>query len=51
LIFQYKGQQELRKIDFKKYPVFGFLFTQTHKENAAELEHILKSDLKEYVRC
>lgn len=40
---------ELRKIDYKKYPVFGFLFTETREENQQELNYILDSDLNEFV--
>jgi len=40
---------ELRKIDFKKYPVFGFLFAETRGENWQELDYILDSDLNEFV--
>ena len=40
---------ELRVIDYKKYPVFGFLFTETKEENFKELEYILNSDLTEFV--
>ena len=40
---------ELRKIDYQEYPVFGFLFTKTRKGNVAELERILRSDLKEFI--
>lgn len=40
---------ELRKIDYTEYPVFAFLFTETREENYAELERILKSDLKEFI--
>ena len=40
---------ELRKIDHKKYPVFGFLFTETREDNFIELENILHSDLTEFV--
>jgi hypothetical protein len=40
---------DLRKIDFRKYPVFGFLFAETRKANFEELEKILLSDLKEFV--
>lgn len=39
----------LRKIDYKEYPVFGFVFAETKIENIAELEKILKSDLREFV--
>ena len=42
---------ELRKVDYKKYPVFGFLFTETRDDNFAELSFILNSDLKEFLIC
>ncbi len=40
---------ELRKIDYKRYPVFGFLFTETEEDNFIELKTILDSDLKEFI--
>ncbi|OPL13523.1 MAG: ATP-grasp 4 superfamily protein [delta proteobacterium ML8_D] len=40
---------ELRKIDYKKYPVFGFLFAETREDNFIELKNILDSDLNEFV--
>ena len=40
---------ELRKVDFREYPVFGFLFTETKKKDFEELERILQSDLKEFI--
>ncbi|BDU50418.1 ATP-grasp domain-containing protein [Haliovirga abyssi] len=40
---------EIRKVDYNKYPLFGFIFTETRKDNYEELEWILKSDLKEFV--
>ena len=33
----------------KKYPVFGFLFIQTAKDNFSELKYILDSDLTEFI--
>jgi len=39
---------ELRKIDFKKYPVFGFMFVETRESNFAELKNILDSNLNEF---
>ncbi len=39
---------ELRKIDYRIYPVFGFLFTETREDNFIELENILNSDLNEF---
>lgn len=40
---------ELRKIDYKSYPVFGFLFTESCEENFAELKAILDSNLSEFI--
>lgn len=39
----------LRKLDIKKYPVFGFLFTETSSENENELNKILISNLNKYI--
>ena len=39
----------LRKIDYREYPVFGFLFAETRAENFVEIEAILKSDLTEFI--
>jgi hypothetical protein len=39
----------LRKLDYNKKPVFGFLFTETDLKNREELDYIIKSDLKEFV--
>jgi hypothetical protein len=49
LLSNFESPLELRKIDYKEYPVFGFLFTETKEENIFELERILKSDLKEFI--
>lgn len=49
LLSHFENPLELREIDFKLHPVFGFLFTETRKDNLEELERILKSDLTEYI--
>ncbi|MEZ4842390.1 MAG: ATP-grasp domain-containing protein [Flavobacteriaceae bacterium] len=49
LLLQFEDPLELRKIDFKKHPVFGFLFSRTSPENMNELEAILKDDLTEFI--
>lgn len=41
---------EIRKLDFKKYPAFGFLFTETSRANEKELNEMLNSDLIKYIR-
>ena len=49
LLETFKTPLELRKIDFNKYPVFGFLFAETNKDNFEELKRILDSDLSEFI--
>jgi len=49
LLADFEKPLELRKTDFKKFPLFGFLFCETRKQNMQELDRILMSDLKEYV--
>ena len=46
---QFKKPLDLRKVNWLEYPLFGILFTETHEDNYAEIEAILKSDLKEFV--
>jgi hypothetical protein len=41
---------DIRKIDFKKYLAFGFVFLETERDNEKELEQILGSDLREYIK-
>lgn len=49
LIGSFENVLELRKVDINKYPLFGFVFTETRKNNFRELEKILVSDLREYL--
>jgi len=49
LLSNFEKPIELRKIDYKKYPVFGFLFAETRKDNFIELKNILDSDLNEFI--
>ncbi len=49
LLSNFEKPLELRKIDYKKYPVFGFLFTETREDNFIELKNVLDSDLNEFV--
>lgn len=49
LLSNFEKPLELRKIDYKQYPVFGFLFTETREENFIELKKILDSDLNEFI--
>ena len=49
LLSHFEKPIELRKIDYKKYPVFGFLFVETRENNFIELANILNSDLNEFI--
>lgn len=49
LLSTFENPLELRKTDFAKFPLFGFLFCETRQENMQELEKILMSDLCEYI--
>lgn len=39
----------LRKTDYRKYPIFGFLFMETTSSELDEMRWILNSDLKEFI--
>ena len=45
----FENPLELRKIDFKEYPVFGFLFAETRAGRERELGNVLNLDLNELV--
>ena len=49
LLTGFEKPLELRKADFGKFPLFGFLFCETRQENMKELYDILYSDLTAYV--
>ena len=49
LLSDFEKPLELRKTDFGKFPLFGFLFCETSEQNMQELDRILISDLREYV--
>jgi hypothetical protein len=50
LLSRFSNPLHLSKMDFKSFPLFGFLFTETAPEARAELEWILDSDLREFVQ-
>jgi hypothetical protein len=50
LLNDFKKPMSLRKIDFKKYLVFGFLFIETTVGKEEELNQILSSDLRKYIK-
>lgn len=49
LLSKFEKPIELRKINFQKYPVFGFLFVETREDNFIELKNTLDSDLNEFI--
>ncbi|NOX47385.1 MAG: ATP-grasp domain-containing protein [Chlorobi bacterium] len=49
LLKDFKKPLSLRKVDFRKYLVFGFLFIETRLGNDEELTQILTSDLRKYI--
>ena len=51
LLKRLENPLELRKLDHKEYPIFGFLFMETSAENAKELDWMLKTDLREFIKC
>jgi len=49
LLANFEKPIELRKIDYKEYPIFGILFLETKEENFMEIKNILYSDLSEFI--
>ncbi len=49
LLSMFEKPLELRKVDFKKFPLFGILFTETREDNFDELKYILNSNLSEFI--
>lgn len=41
---------EVRRIDYHKHPVFAFIFAESDADNWREIDTILRSDLKEFIR-
>lgn len=50
LLADFNKPMSLRKADFKKFPVFGFLFIETTNGNEEEINHILNSNLRKYIK-
>lgn len=49
LLKDFEKPLDLRKVDFVKYTVFGFLFVETANGNEEELDRILSSNLRKYI--
>lgn len=50
LLKDFKKPLSLRKLDFKKYLVFGILFVETTFESEGDLNQILTSNLRKYIK-
>ncbi|AKB25204.1 hypothetical protein MSMTP_1735 [Methanosarcina sp. MTP4] len=50
LLSDFEKPLELRKVDYGKFGFFGFLFAENRAEKWGEIERILNSDLREYIR-
>ncbi len=50
LLQRLENPLELRKLDHHEYPIFGFLFMETSADNAAELDWVLKTDLRAFIQ-
>ena len=49
LLKDFKFPLVLRKVNFRDYPLFGFLFTKTNSYNNKELTTILNANLRKYI--
>ena len=50
LLQNFEHPLELRKMNVADVHMFGFLFCKTDRSNFKEIEHILKSDLNEFIK-
>lgn len=50
LLKDFENPMELRKVDFNEYPFFGMVFVETSIGNEKELDQILTSNLKKYIK-
>jgi len=49
VLSEFKNPLVLRKVDYTKFPLFGFVFVETSEENKEELSSILTSNLRNYI--
>ena len=50
LLSEFENPLELRKVDYNEYPFFGMVFVETSLGNEKELDQILTSNLKKYIK-
>ena len=51
LLSDFENPMELRKVDFNDYPFFGMVFVETTSGNEKEIDQILTSDLRKYIKA
>jgi hypothetical protein len=49
LLGRFRRPLELRRVDWRRHPLFGFLFVETDPADRSELDDVLRSDLREFV--
>ena len=50
LLAGFQHPLDIRKANYKEYPLFGLLFCETDNEKSSEITQILRSDLRNYVK-
>jgi len=50
VLTEFKNPMLLRKVDYTKFPLFGFIFIETSTNNNNEIQHILTSNLRKYIK-
>ena len=50
LLKKFSKPMVLRKVNYLKYPIFGFVFIENNIDNKHELTHILNSNLQEFIK-
>ncbi len=50
LLADFQRPLDIRKANYKEYPLFGLLFCETDNEKSPEISRILRSDLRGYVK-
>lgn len=50
LLADFRRPLDIRKANYKEYPLFGLLFCETDNEKSPEISRILRSDLRTYVK-
>ena len=50
LLSRFSNPLHLSRMDFKRFPLFGFLFVETPAADRAETDWILRAGLREFVR-